>query len=76
MRHAPRLASHSDAGVRWAAMFAIDVTRGAWRDLTAEDFFDLVRLVGRVAAEDSEAYVRFMAAEVLTDIIFDLFSTK
>lgn len=75
LRHAIVLSTHSDAGVRWAAMFALDQVRGTWEERPAEEFFDVLHLVKRVVADDPDHAVRRMAATVLCDVVGDLFNS-
>jgi len=72
LRTAPGLAAHEHSGVRWAAMFALDMARGGWLRLAGDDFFELVRLVEARAADDADASVRSMAAQTLVDLIGDV----
>lgn len=68
MRHAPELAAHPDAGVRWAAVFALDQARAGWVPALRGDF-ELIFLLERLAAQDPEASVRSMVATVFADVI-------
>ena len=68
MRHAPELAVHPDAEVRWAAVFALDQARAGWVPALRDDF-ELIFLLERLAAQDPDAGVRGMVATVFADVI-------
>jgi len=68
MRHAPALALHSNANVRWAAVFALDQARGSWVPALRDDF-ELIFLLEGLAAKDPDADVRGMVATVFGDVI-------
>jgi len=68
MRHAPALAAHFDAGVRWAAVFALDHARAGCVPALRDDF-ELIFLLERLAAQDPDASVRGMVATVFADVI-------
>jgi hypothetical protein len=68
MRHSPILAGHPDAGVRWAAVFALDQARAAWVPELRNDF-ELILLLEGLAARDPDASVRGIAADVLSSVI-------
>ena len=68
MRHAWPLATHPDAGVRWAAVFAIDQARSGWVPLLCDDF-EPVHLLCRLSSADPDLSVRRMAATTLGDVM-------
>jgi hypothetical protein len=72
LRYVAVMATHEDSGVRWGAMFALDMVRADWMQLDAESFFDLKHLVQSLSCEDPDPAVRHMAAQVLGDVIADL----
>lgn len=75
LRHAWALATHSDSGVRWAAVFAIDQARSTWVPSLVDDF-EPIHVLDRLASNDSDASVRGMVATTLTDVISMLVSAQ
>jgi len=68
IRHAPALAIHPDAGVRWAAVFALDQARAGWVP-TLRDDFEMIFLLQHLAADDPDTHVRHRVATVFGDVI-------
>jgi hypothetical protein len=68
MRHAWAFAEHSDPGVRWAAVFAIDQARSTWVPTLVDDF-EPIHVLDRLVTNEPDASVRGMVATTMTDVI-------
>jgi hypothetical protein len=68
MRHAPALAVHPDAEIRWAAVFALDQARATWVPSLRDDF-ELIHLLENLVTNDPDGGVRSMVATVFGDVI-------
>jgi hypothetical protein len=68
IRHAPGFAAHPDAGVRWAAVFALDQARAGWVPALRDDF-ELIFLLQGLSGDDPDADVRGMVATLFGDVI-------
>ena len=73
IRHAWALTAHSDAGIRWAAVFAIDQARSTWVPSLVNDF-EPIHVLDRLVTNDPDASVRGMVATTMTDVISMLVS--
>ncbi|MFO0954000.1 MAG: hypothetical protein U0835_23170 [Isosphaeraceae bacterium] len=73
MRHAWALAAHSDPGVRWAAVFAIDQARSTWVPTLVDDF-EPIHVLDQLMTNEPDASVRGMLATTMTDVISMLVS--
>jgi len=72
LRHAPKLIEHEHAGVRWAALFALDFVRSEWLATDRAEISELLHAVEAIASGDPDESVRHMAATVLGDVARNL----
>ena len=72
LRHAPKLIEHEHAGVRWAALFALDFIRDEWLASDRAEMSELVHTAQALSAGDPDESVRHMAATFLGDVVRNL----